>query len=121
MFMDIWNYFGPSATALRNIYDARAGESTEATESDCDESDSGDTDESATAHPLEAYLSRYLYPGLAVCALSARVASALGELELNPEAPSVFETGLEELASLIDVRSRPSISFYTSSLYGHLL
>ena len=80
MPMDTWNYFGPSATALRNMYDARSGESTEAAESDYGECDCDDTDESAAVNPLEANLSRYLQSGLKVRALSTRVASALDEL-----------------------------------------
>ena len=49
-----------TVTALWNLYDARAGEFTEASEYDYDEYD---TDGSATVHPLEANLSRYLHPG----------------------------------------------------------
>ena len=62
--MDLWNYFGPSATALWNMRDARAGEYTEAMEYDSDEYDATeyDSDESATAHPLGDNLSPYLRP-----------------------------------------------------------
>ena len=107
--MDLRNYPGPATTALWNIYDARVGEFTEAKECDSDEYD---TDESATVNPLEANLPRYLRPGLKVRALSASVAYAHGDLELEPEAPYVPDTGLEELASLVHVLSRSSISVF---------
>ena len=44
--------------------------------------------------------------------MSASVASDLDELELDPEAPNILDTGFEELASLIGVLSRPSISVF---------
>ena len=77
--------------------DARAGEFTEATKYDSGDNDSN---ESATVHPLEGNLSRHLRPGSTVRALSARSTYALDDLELDPEAPNVLDTGLEELASL---------------------
>ena len=116
--MDLWDYFGPSATAVWNMRDALAGELKEATEYDSDEYDS---DESAAVHPLEGNLSRYLRPGLTVRALSASAAYALDDWDLYPEAPNVLDTGLEELASLFDVLSRPSISVFMSALFDLVL
>ena len=98
--------------------DARAGEFTEATEYDPDEYDS---DESATAHPLEGNLSRYLRPGLAVRDLSASAAFVLNDLELDPEAASAPDTGLEEHISPINVLSRPFISIFASILFDFTL
>ena len=115
---DLWNYYGPYATALWNMRDARAGEFTEATEYDPDEYDS---DESATAHPLEGNLSRYLRPGLAVRDLSASAAFVLNDLELDPEAASAPDTGLEEHISPINVLSRPFISIFASILFDFTL
>jgi len=85
----------------------------EAPDSGHDESDSGDS-ESATVHPLEANLSPHLRHGLTVRAFYALVASALDELEPDPEAPNLLDTGLAEVASLIVVLSRSSISVFTS-------
>ena len=116
--MDFENYSGPAATAPWNIYDARAGKFTEATEYDYEGYDS---DESVAARPLEANLSRYLHPGLTVRALSASVAYAPDDLNLDPEAPGILGTGLEEFASLIDVLSRPSFSVFTSALFDLIL
>ena len=84
---------------------------------ECDSDDS----ESATAHPLEANLSPHLRPGLAVRAFYALVASALDELAPDPEAPNLLDTGLAELASPIDVLSRPSISALTSTQFDSIL
>jgi len=53
--------------------------------------------------------------------VSGRVAYALEELELDPEAPGVLDTGLEELASPTDVLSRSSISVLTSALFDFIL
>ena len=41
-------------------------------------------------------------------------------MELDPEAPNVFDTGLEELASPIDVLSRSSISVFASALFDFI-
>ena len=71
-------------------------------------------------HPFEANLSRCLHPGLTVRALSAGVASALGELELDPEAPNISDTGLEKRANPIDVLSRPYISIFTPTLFDFI-
>ena len=89
MLMELWNYFGPPATALWNMHDARAGESTEATEYD--------SDLSATEHPLEDNLLPYLRPCSAVLDLSDRVADALGEVKFYQETPNVLNAGLAEL------------------------
>ena len=107
--MDMLNYYGPAATALWNIYGARASKPTY------------DFDESAAAHSPEASLSRFLRPGLPFLDFSGRVAYALGKLALDPEAPNVLDTGLEELAGLIDVLSRSSISVFTSALFDFIL
>ena len=66
MSMDLWYFFGPAATALWNLHDARAGESTEATEFDSDEYDSS-----------AANLSRFLPLGWTLLDLSEQVACAL--------------------------------------------
>ena len=62
MSMDPWNNFGPSATALRNLRDGRAGAFKGATEYDSNEYDSDDSDESATVYSLEGNLSNV--PGI---------------------------------------------------------
>ena len=92
----------------------------EALDSGHDESDSDDS-ESATVHPLEANLSPHLRHGLAVRAFYALVASALDELAPDPKAPNLLGTGLAELAILIDVLSRSSISVFTSALFDLIL
>ena len=92
----------------------------EAPDSDYAECDSDDS-ESATAHPLEANLSPHLRPGLAIRDFYALVTSALDELAPDPEAPNRLDTRLAELASLIDVLSRSSISVFTSALFDSIL
>ena len=42
-------------------------------------------------------------------------------MELDPEAPGVLDTGLEELASLIDVLSRFFVSVITSTPFDFIL
>ena len=106
---DLLCYTGPTATTLWNIYNERASEST------------FDSDENAAVHSPEANLARILRPGFAFLDMPERVACALGESELDPEAPNVFETGLEELASFIDELSISSISVFTSTLFDLIL
>ena len=86
--MELWHYSGPSATALWNIHDARAGESTDATEYDSDEYESN-----TTVYPPEANLSRYLRPGMAVVALCASAAYALEKLDIAPEGQTLSTRG----------------------------
>ena len=72
--MELWNYLEPPATALWNKHDARAGESTETTAHDSDESD--------TEHPLEEHLSPYLRP-------SSTVLDEVGLIRTGPT-PGMF-------------------------------
>ena len=94
-------------------------QSFEAPDSDHDEYDSDDF-ESAAVHPLEANLPQNLRHGLTLRAFYALVGSALDELAPDPEAPSLLDTGLAELASFIDVLSRSSISGFTSTLFDSI-
>ena len=81
-------------------------------------SDEYDSDECATVPPLEANLPQSLRPGLSFLDFSERVDDALYEQELDT---NVCDTALEELASLIDVLSRSSISVFTSALFDFIL
>ena len=112
MLMELWHYSGPSATALWNLRDARAGESTETTAHDSDE---GETDESEAEHPLGGHLSPYLRPSSTVFSLSEGVADALDEVEFGPEAPNVLGAGLAELDNPLGIDMLRSTAQTTKS------
>ena len=76
-------------------------------------SDEYDSYECAAFPPLSADLSRSLRPGLSFPDFTERVDGALYEPKLDTNA---LDTALEELAGLIDVLSRSSISVFTSAL-----
>ena len=78
-------------------------------------------DENEAVHSTEAIFSRFLRPGLKLLDMSERVAYALDELELDPEAPNILDTGLEEFANLIGELSISPISIFTLTLFDFVL